>query len=128
MLLAPSLARADWRELRCYDPGSSELLVVQKEPAGRFRVATQNTQMFLLGLSCEVPHADEPLFRCTGSAGNSTFKSALVIERGWTKDDYGYAECESFVVSLRYLYEDGQGQTQLAERDWKFARASCTWK
>jgi hypothetical protein len=129
LLLLPLAAQAEWKELRCASARSGERLIVTKHPAGTFRVATQNTQMYLLGLSCEVPDPAMPFFRCEGPEGMSVqFQSALVREQGWPKDEYSYVDRETFRVFLRYYYEDSTGENKTAEREWSFAKSECGWR
>jgi hypothetical protein len=125
----PLAAHAEWKELRCANPNSGEQLIVTKHPAGTFRVATQNTQMYLLGLSCDVPKPEQPFFRCEGPEGVSVnFQSSLVREQGWPKDEYTYVDRVTFRVFLRYYYENSQGENVPAEREWAFDKSQCGWK
>lgn len=129
-LLLPAGARADWRELRCHNPETSELFVLGKS-AGVYRAATQHTQAFLLGLSCELPKPDLPLFRCEGPEGlRAELQSAFVLERGFPEGEQKYVERESFRIFLRYRYAgEGEGEAaRTAFREWSFTRSQCEWR
>jgi hypothetical protein len=122
-----SAARADWASFRCQAPNESAFLQIAKDADGRVHVETDETRRYLIGLDCNWPSADEPLFYCRGAGDDGlTFSSTWIHERGFTLDSYDrLVDQERLEIYLSFQTKNAQGRTVDQKRTWKFGKADC---
>jgi hypothetical protein len=129
LFLDSTLAMAGGKSIHCQTVNDPDFLKMAVGADGRFHLETKQTRRFLIGLSCEFPIAETPIFYCKGSGsqyGEITFSSALVHEVGFPKDTYGkFVDRHFYVFQLRFPYEDSNGEYKQAERTWKFQQSDC---
>jgi hypothetical protein len=122
-----SQARAELATFRCQASGENAFLVIAREADGRVHVETDETRRYLIGLDCNWPSADEPLFYCRGAGDDDlSFSSTWVHELGFPKDSYDRLfDQERLEIYLSFETKNAQGRNVNQQRTWKFGKTDC---